>query len=88
MNSSETININQISYDKSSKLLTINVFDFTFVGNYKKSVRISELLDDLYTSLGKTELQRENFCVLDANNLRISESSKIKNLKFFRTNLL
>jgi len=80
MESSETINIDQISYNKSSKVLTISVFNFTFVGNYKKSVRIGALLDDIYASLGKTELQRENFCLLDANNLRISETSKLKNL--------
>ena len=80
MASLETINVDQISYNKSSKILTINISNFTFVGNYKKSVKIGTLLDDIHTSLGKTELQRENFCLLDANNLRISETSKIKNL--------
>lgn len=74
------LTIDQISYNKSSKILSINVFNSMFVGHYKKSVKIGALLDDIYASLGKTELQRNNLCFLDANNLPISENSKLKDL--------
>ncbi|MFX1257322.1 MAG: hypothetical protein ACFFAN_05660 [Promethearchaeota archaeon] len=74
------IAINKILYDKSSKIFSVEIFGFNFVGHYKKSVNINTILNDIYASLGDTKLQRNDICILGANNLPISEKTKLKDL--------
>ncbi len=71
---------NQILYDKSSKIFSVEIFGFIFVGHYKKSIKISKVLDDIYASLKEIKFERENLCFLDEYNLPVSETVKLKNL--------
>ncbi|MFX1392044.1 MAG: hypothetical protein ACFFAH_00585 [Promethearchaeota archaeon] len=75
------IPIGKVLYDKKSKILSIDIFGFVFVGNYKKSSKISEILDDIYASLKKIKFERSNLYFLDKNNLKISEKRKLTSLK-------
>ena len=79
------ISTNKILYDKSSKILSAEIFGFIFVGHYKKSVKISKVLDDIYASLKDIKFEREDLCFLDESNLPISETIKLKNLLLKKT---
>jgi hypothetical protein len=73
---------NRVSYNKKTNVLSIEVLDFMFVGIYKKSVRISKILDDLYASLGETQIDRSNIYFMDfVTGSVISESEKLSRLK-------
>ncbi len=75
------IETNKIFYDKKTEILSIYIFDFIFIGNYKKTTRISRILDDIYRSLGDTQLNREDVSFVDFVTLTpISEKTKLKNL--------
>ncbi|MFX1322680.1 MAG: hypothetical protein ACFFAQ_13670 [Promethearchaeota archaeon] len=72
---------NKIYYDKKSNVLSIEILNFTFIGIYKKSTKLSKILDDIYTFLGETHLNREDLSFVDfISNTIISESTKLKSL--------
>lgn len=73
---------NNMFYDKKSEVLSIHIFNFVFIGNYKGSIKISKILDDLYKSFGEIQLKRENIFVVDFITLTpIPEKMKLKHLK-------
>ncbi len=75
------IETNKIFYDKKTEILSIYIFDFIFIGNYKKTTRISKILDDIYRSLEDTQLNREDVSFVDFVTFTpISEKTKLKNL--------
>ncbi|TFG02488.1 MAG: hypothetical protein EU542_04840 [Promethearchaeota archaeon] len=75
------ISSNKILYDKDSKRLAIEVFDFTFIGHYKKSTQLSEILDDLYKALGSVQLSRSDLSIIDPiSSTPIPEITKLKDL--------
>jgi hypothetical protein len=75
------IETNKIFYDKKTEILSIYIFDFIFIGNYKKNTKISKILDDIYKSLGDTQLNREDVSFVDFVTFTpISEKTKLKNL--------
>jgi hypothetical protein len=75
------IETNKIFYDKKTEILSIYIFDFIFIGNYKKTTKISKILDDIYKSLGDTQLNREDVSFVDfVTFTTISEKTKLKNL--------
>ena len=78
--SSLAIPIKKISYNKKSNVFSVKILDFMFVGNYKKSIRISRILDDIYASLTDVQLNREDLYFLDFNNNKIHGNSKLKNV--------
>ena len=69
-----------ISYNKKSKLLSIDILGFVFAGHYKKSTKLSEILDDIYSSLEKVKFERENLRFLDSYNNTLPETKKLKDL--------
>lgn len=76
------IETNKIFYDKKAEVLSVYLPEFVFIGNYKKSVRISTILDDIYKSLGDTQLTRQNISIVDFVTLQpIPEKMKLKQLK-------
>jgi len=86
LESSQTISkleipINKIFYNKDSKILSIEVLGFTFIGHYKKSITIGEILDDIFKSLRDIQLERGNIYILDEAHLHVPENTKLKNLK-------
>ncbi|MEE9574045.1 MAG: hypothetical protein V3W20_13405 [Candidatus Neomarinimicrobiota bacterium] len=85
MESLETISnleipIREIRYDKKSKLLSIDILGFAFVGHYKKSTKISEILDDIYSSLEKVRVERNNLCFMYDYNTPVPETKKLKDI--------
>ncbi|MFX0048032.1 MAG: hypothetical protein ACFE8G_07670, partial [Candidatus Hermodarchaeota archaeon] len=76
------IETNKLFYDKKTEVLSVYLPDFVFIGNYKKSVRIGTILDDIYKSLGEVKLTRQNISIVDFVTLQpISERMKLKKLK-------
>ena len=76
------IETNKLFYDKKTEVLSVYLPEFVFIGNYKKSVRIAKILDDIYKSLGDTQLTRQNISINDFVTLQpISEKMKLKQLK-------
>jgi len=75
------ISLNKINYDQSSKLLSIEILDYSFVGSYKKSTKIGAILDDIFKTLGQLEISRTDIFIIDINSEIISENIKIKNLR-------
>jgi len=75
------IETNKIFYDRKTEILSIYIFDFIFIGNYKKNTRISKILDDIYRSLGDTQLNRDDVSFVDfVTFTTITEKTKLKNL--------
>ena len=73
---------NKVSFDKKTSVLSIEVLDFIFVGIYKKSAKLSKILDDLYASIGEIQLERSNIYFVDfVTGVKISETEKLKRLK-------
>ncbi|NHJ21829.1 MAG: hypothetical protein EAX91_12860 [Candidatus Lokiarchaeota archaeon] len=76
------IETNKIFYDKKTEVLSVYLPEFVFIGNYKKSVRIATILDDIYNSLEGTHLTRQNIAFVDFVTLKaLSERTKLKQLK-------
>jgi len=76
------IPIEKIFYDKSSKRLSFNLPYFTFIGHYPKTTLLSEVLDDMYDSLGKVKLTRKNIYLVDSlREKHLAEDIRIKDLK-------
>ena len=72
---------NEVSYDKKTKNLSVKILDFIFVGFYKKSVRVSNILDDIFASLGEVPFGREDIYFLDVTTQnKIHGNTKLKNL--------
>ncbi len=83
--SSLEIPTNKIFYDKKSCVLSVEIIDFMFVGIYKKSTRLSIILEDIFASLGDTQLNRIDIYFIDfVTNTRIGETTKLKKLKLLR----
>ncbi|MGM0470215.1 MAG: hypothetical protein ACQERB_15555 [Promethearchaeati archaeon] len=78
------IPIENIDYEKSSKTLTIQILDFSYVGLYKKSTKVKTILNDIYEYLKERGLERENISVVAYGNKAISENYKLKNLSKLR----
>ncbi|MFX0001698.1 MAG: hypothetical protein ACFE88_16425 [Candidatus Hermodarchaeota archaeon] len=73
---------NKIFYDKKTNVLSVEIIDFMFVGIYKKSTRLSTILDDIFASLGDTQLNRLDVYFMDfVTSTRIPETTKLKHLK-------
>ncbi|NVM17696.1 MAG: hypothetical protein HWN80_08265 [Candidatus Lokiarchaeota archaeon] len=76
------IETNKIFYDKKTQILSVYIYDIVFIGNYKKNAKISKILDDIYKSLGETQLMREDLLFVDfVTQTPINEKTKLKNLK-------
>jgi hypothetical protein len=72
---------NKISYDKKTNILSVEILDFMFVGIYKKSVRVSKILDDIFASLGEVQFGREDVNFLDlTTQIKVHGNTKLKNL--------
>jgi len=68
-------------YDKKSMRLSFNLPYFTFIGHYKKSTTFKEILDELYSALGETKIERKNIYIYDSlNEKKIKGSEKLKKL--------
>ena len=76
------IPIEEISYNKKSKVFIANFLGFTYIAHYKKSARIREILDEIHESLEKIVVNREDISIVDAFKIIISESLKLKDLIF------
>jgi hypothetical protein len=75
------IETNKIFYDKKTQILSVYIFDFIFIGNYKKNAKLGKVLDDIYKSFGDTQLNRANISFVDFVTLTpIVEKTKLKNL--------
>jgi len=87
MESLQTINnlqipTNKMFYDEKSEVLSIYIFDFVFIGNYKGSIKISKILDDLYKSFGDIQLKRDSIFIVDfITSSPLPEKTKLKQLK-------
>ncbi len=86
LESSQTVSkieipVNKIFYSKDSKVLSVEVLGFTFIGHYKKSSTIGEILDDIFNSLRHIQIERGSIFIIDAAHLHIPETTKLKNLK-------
>ena len=80
--SSLEIPTNKIFYDKKTKVLSAEILNFMFVGVYKKSTRISKILDDIFASIKEIELSRNMICFVDfVTSKIIPETTKLKQLK-------
>ncbi len=76
------IETNKIFYDKKSEVLSVYLPEFVFIGNYKKSVRIKKILDDIFESLKNVKLIRENLAIVDFVTLRpLPENTRLKQLR-------
>jgi hypothetical protein len=76
---------NKIFYDKKSNVLSIEILDYMFVGNYKKSTRLSKILDDIYASLGEIGINRENMRFVDfITNTAFPETTKLNKLNLLK----
>ncbi|MFW9988129.1 MAG: hypothetical protein ACFFC3_05695 [Candidatus Odinarchaeota archaeon] len=80
--SSLEIPTNRIFYDNKTNVLSIEILDFMFVGTYKKSTRITKVLDDIFSSFKEIQLNRNEIYFIDfVTNIKIPETTKLKNLK-------
>ena len=72
---------NKIFYDTKTEVLSVYVLDIVFIGNYKKSTKLSHILDDIFNSLNITSLLREDISIVDfITNSPISEKTPLKKL--------
>ena len=72
---------NKIFYDTKTEVLSVYILDIVFIGNYKKSAKLSRILDDIFDSLNIISLLRENLFVFDfITNSPISEKTPLKKL--------
>lgn len=83
--SSLEIPTNKIFYDKKTNVLSVEIMNFMFVGTYKKSKRLRIILDDIFASLGDSQLNRIDVGFVDfVTNTRIPETTKLKHLKLLK----
>lgn len=80
-------NLKSILYDNSSKIFSIDIFDFKFIGLYKKSRKISKILDEIHTLLVDLPVERKDFYLLNLTDWKpISQNKKLKKLNFTNEN--
>jgi len=80
-------NLKSISYDNSSKIFSIDIFDFKFIGLYRKSIKIRKILDEIHTLLVDLPVERKDFYLLNLTDWKpISENKKLKKLNFTNEN--
>ena len=73
---------NKISYNKKTNVFSVEILNFMFVGNYKKSVRVSQILDDIYDSFGDVIIERDNIYFVHADTrTKVHGNTKLKNIK-------
>jgi hypothetical protein len=73
---------NRIFYNKKTEVFSAEILDFMFVGTYKKSTKISKVLDDIFASLKEIQISRSNISIIDfVSNTKIPETMKLKQLK-------
>ncbi|MFX0035560.1 MAG: hypothetical protein ACFE9I_07970 [Candidatus Hermodarchaeota archaeon] len=76
---------NKIFYDQKTKVFSAEILNFMFVGIYKKSTRISKILEDIFVSLKEIQIARQDIYFVDfVTNTKISENTKLKNLKLLK----
>ncbi len=76
---------NKIFYNKKTEVFSAEILDFMFVGTYKKSTKISKVLDDIFTSLKEIQIERNNISIIDfVSNTKIPETMKLKHLKLLK----
>ncbi|MFX0012821.1 MAG: hypothetical protein ACFE9R_21095, partial [Candidatus Hermodarchaeota archaeon] len=76
------IETNKIFYDKKTEVLSVYISEFVFIGTYKKSARVKQILDDIFESLKSSQLIRENITLVDFVTLKpIAENLKLRQLK-------
>jgi hypothetical protein len=72
---------NKIFYDTKTDVLSVYLLDIVFIGNYKKSTKLSRILDDIFDSLNINSLLREDISIVDfITNSPISENTPLKKL--------
>jgi len=83
--SSLEIPTNKIFYDKKTNVFSAEILNFMFVGIYKKSTRISTVLDDIFASFREIQMNRSDIYFIDfVSYARISETTKLKHLKLLK----
>lgn len=71
----------KISYSKDNKIFSIDIFNFKFVGQYKKATKIARVLDDLHNLLIDLPLERKDYFIMDLqNSITLSEKGKVSAL--------
>ncbi|MEJ2276961.1 MAG: hypothetical protein P8Y70_04315 [Candidatus Lokiarchaeota archaeon] len=78
--SSLSISLQNVSYNKDSKILTIGIKDLTFVGYYKNYTKLSILKKDIFDFMKERDINLEKIFFLDNLGNKISEKMKLKNL--------
>ncbi len=80
-------NLKSILYDNSSKIFSIDIFNFKFIGLYRKSTKIGKIIDEIYSLLVDLPVERKDFFVLNLKDWKpIPENKKLKNLNFTNEN--
>jgi hypothetical protein len=76
------IPLESINYDEKSKRLSLNILDFTFIGHYKKNIKINEILNDIHKALieARVNIERKDIYLIDQAKLKISETLQLKDL--------
>lgn len=83
--SSLEIPTNRIFYDKKTCVFSAEILGFMFVGTYKKSTRISKILDDIFASLKEIQINRIDLHFIDfVTNTKVPETIKLKHLKLLK----
>ena len=73
--------INKINYNKKNKAFSIDIFDFKFVGLYKKSTKLGRILDDIHNLLKALPFERDDFFIVNLNySAVISEKKKLSSI--------
>ncbi len=76
------IETDKVFYDLKSKFLSVYILDFVFIGVYKKNIRVSKVLDDIYASLENISFKRDEIYFVDhTTKQKIHGNKKLKNLK-------
>ena len=70
------INLMDINYKKSSKILSVKILNFMFVSRYNKNERVNKLLDDIHKTLKLPSLNRDQIYIMN-----ITANSKIREEK-------
>ncbi|MFW9874426.1 MAG: hypothetical protein ACFFG0_15075 [Candidatus Thorarchaeota archaeon] len=76
---------NKIFYDKKTNVFSAEILEFMFVGTYKKSTRIKKILDDIFASLKRIQINRNDLHIIDfVTSTEIPETTKLKHLKLLK----
>jgi hypothetical protein len=76
---------NKIFYDPKTEVLSVYLLDIVFIGNYKKSTKLSRILNDIFDALSISSLSREKISIVDfVSNYPISEKTALKKLSLIK----